>query len=134
MERLRGLLGNEDKFLVSAFRKHGKCDAVLDKPASYTSVLVQFKVVVAGVSASPPASGIHYMWRGEVTSAVNNGAPKHAVQKQMLLGGPRCCSGGQGANQGAEMLLGEPRCCSGSRCAARGAEVLLGEPRCCSGS
>ena len=87
MKRLRGVSGSKDTYLFPAFRNKGKCDAVLDKPASYKSVLAQFKEVVveAGVVTSPATYGLHSMRRGGVTTAINNGAPEHVVQKQMRV-------------------------------------------------
>ena len=76
-----------DGFLFPALRVTTRGETVLPRPASYESVLRQFKeaVVAAGVAADPATYGLHSMRRGAVTSAINNGASDHAVQKSMRV-------------------------------------------------
>ena len=87
MARLEGVSGNRNSFLFPALRSTSKGDSSLDKPASYTAVLSQFKSVVksAGLTTSPADFGLHSMRRGGVTAAVNSGADEHFVQKQMRV-------------------------------------------------
>ena len=86
-DRLKAVSKVADGLLFPALRSSAGKDAVLDRPASYESVLKQFKAVVveAGVTADPSSYGLHSMRRGAVTSAVNNGATDHAVMKQMRV-------------------------------------------------
>ena len=86
-DRLKSVSKVADCLLFPALRSSARGDAVLDRPASYESVLKQFKAVVveAGVTADPSSYGLHSMRRGAVTSAVNNGATDHAVMKQMRV-------------------------------------------------
>ena len=42
-------------------------------------------LVEAGVTDDPSSFGLHSMRRGAATSAVNNGASDHSVQKQMRV-------------------------------------------------
>ena len=87
MARLEAVTGNTKGFLFPALRSNAKCDSSLDKPASYSAVLNQFKAVVssAGLASSPAEFGLHSMRRGGVTAAVNGGADEHFVQKQMRV-------------------------------------------------
>ena len=87
MDRLATVDKSVDGFLFPALRSTSAGDSVLARPASYNSVLRQFKEVVtaAGVSADPSTFGLHSMRRGAVTAAINNGATDHAVQKQMRV-------------------------------------------------
>ena len=87
MDRLATVDKSVDGFLFPALRSTSAGDSVLARPASYDSVLRQFKEVVtaAGVSADPSTFGLHSMRRGAVTAAINNGATDHAVQKQMRV-------------------------------------------------
>ena len=87
MDRLATVDKSVDGFLFPALRSTTNGDSVLARPASYDSVLRQFKeiVVEAGVTADPSAFGLHSMRRGAVTAAINNGATDHAVQKQMRV-------------------------------------------------
>ena len=41
--------------------------------------------MAAGVTADPATYGLHSMRRGAVTSAINNGASDHTVQKSMRV-------------------------------------------------
>ena len=86
-DRLKSVSKAADCLLFPALRSSAGKDAVLDRPASYESVLKQFKsmVVEAGVTADPSSYGLHSMRRGAVTSAVNNGATDHSVMKQMRV-------------------------------------------------
>ena len=88
MERLGKVDKSPDGFLFPALRSTSKGDGVLPRPASYNSVMRQFKeaVVAAGVAADPADYGLHSMRRGAVTSAINNGTSDHCVQKQMRVG------------------------------------------------
>ena len=87
MDRLATVDKSIDGFLFPALRSTTNGDSVLARPASYDSVLRQFKEVLleAGVTADPSAFGLHSMRRGAVTAAINNGATDHAVQKQMRV-------------------------------------------------
>ena len=87
MARLEEVTGNSKGFLFPALRSNAKGDTSLDKPASYSAVLKQFKAVVssAGLTSSPADFGLHSMRRGGVTAAVNGGADEHFVQKQMRV-------------------------------------------------
>ena len=87
MDRLAMVDKAVDGFLFPALRSTTSGDSVLARPASYRSVLRQFKevVVAAGVTADPAAFGLHSMRRGAVTAAINNGASDHIVQKQMRV-------------------------------------------------
>ena len=87
MVRLAEVDKSSDGFLFPALRVTTRGESVLPRPASYESVLRQFKeaVVAAGVAAEPAAYGLHSMRRGAVTSAINNGASDHAVQKSMRV-------------------------------------------------
>ena len=87
MDKLRAINKGVDSRLFTALRSTAAGDVVLDRSASYRSVLKQFKLVVveAGVTDDPSSYGLHSMRRGAATSAVNNGASDHAVQKQMRV-------------------------------------------------
>ena len=66
MSRLEGVAGNKGGLLFSALASSSKDDLSLDKPASYDTVLKQFKSLVkeAGLSTSPAEFGLHSMRRG----------------------------------------------------------------------
>ena len=87
MDRLREVNKGLDSRLFPALRSTAAGDMVLDRPASYRSVLKQFKLILleAGVTDDPSSYGLHSMRRGAATSAVNNGASDHSVQKQMRV-------------------------------------------------
>ena len=87
LDRLKGVTGNSKGFLFPALRSTCKGDSSLDKPASYSAVLSQFKSIIkeAGVASDPSVFGLHSMRRGGVTAAVNGGADEHFVQKQMRV-------------------------------------------------
>lgn len=87
MDRLREVKGNSSGLLFPALRSTCKGDSSLDKPASYSAVLNQFKSIIkeAGVASDPSVFGLHSMRRGGVTAAVNGGASEHFVQKQMRV-------------------------------------------------
>ena len=87
MSRLEGVSGNKSRLLFPALTSSSKGDLSLDKPASYDSVLNQFKSLVkeAGLSTSPADFGLHSMRRGGVTAAVNGGADEHFLVKQMQV-------------------------------------------------
>ena len=87
MDKLRAVDKSLYGRLFPALRSTAAGDVVLDRPASYRSVLKQFKLVVveAGVTDDPSSYGLHSMRRGAATSAVNNGASDHSVQKQMRV-------------------------------------------------
>ena len=76
MSRLEGVSGNKSRLLFPNLTSSSKGDLSLDKPASYDSVLNQFKSLVreAGLSTNPADFGLHLMRRGGVTAAVNGGA------------------------------------------------------------
>lgn len=87
MARLSKTPGNINNFLFPSLHSSAKGDYVLQTVASYKCVLKQFKTVVkeTGISSDPSSFGLHSMRRGGVTSAINNGATDHAVQKQMRV-------------------------------------------------
>ena len=87
MDRLKAVHKVTDCLLFPALSSTAAGDSVLDRPASYESVLKQFKLVLveAGVTDDPSSFGLHSMRRGAATSAVNNGASDHAVQKHMRV-------------------------------------------------
>ena len=59
----------------------------LDRPASYESVLHQFRsfAKLAKIAGSPEDFGLHSLRRGGVTSSINNGCVDHVVSKQMRV-------------------------------------------------
>ena len=87
MDRLKAAHKLTDCFLFPALRSSAAGDSILDGLASYESVLKQFKLLLveAGVTSDPSSFGLHSMRRGAATSAVNNGASEHSVQKQMRV-------------------------------------------------
>ena len=87
MSRLEGVSGNKSRLLFPNLTLSSKGDLSLDKPASYDSVLNQFKSLVreAGLSTNPADFGLHLMRRGGVTAAVNGGADEHFLVKQMRV-------------------------------------------------
>ena len=78
MSGLEVVSGNKSRLLFPALASSSKGDLSLDKPASYDSVLNQFKSLVgeAGLSTNPGNFGLHSMRRGGVSAAVNKGADK----------------------------------------------------------
>ena len=87
MDRLDTVDGNTNQFMFPALASSAKGDRVLNRPATYKSVLRQFKelIVEAEVATDPATFGLHSMRRGGVTEAINAGASEHAVMKQMRV-------------------------------------------------
>lgn len=87
MDRLDTVSGNTNQLLFPAVASSAKGDRSLDRPATYKSVLKQFKelVVEAEVAIDTSTFGLHSMRRGGVTEAINAGASEHAVMKQMRV-------------------------------------------------
>ena len=83
--RLLDCGAGRDSWLFPAFTVRGGRCFVQDRPASYNSVLKQFKdvCVTVGVSGDPARYGLHSMRRGAATAAVNKGCSDHVVRKQM---------------------------------------------------
>ena len=87
MHRLRAIQKTENGLLFPSVTSSSKGGGVLASAASYKAVLSQFKnaVIKTGVSMDAASYGLHSMRRGAVTSAANNGASVHAIQKQMRV-------------------------------------------------
>lgn len=87
MDRLQTVHKAADGLLFPALTFSAKGDGVLQKPASYRAVLKLFKaaVVESGVAADSSSYGLHSMRRGAATTAANNGASVHVIQKQMRV-------------------------------------------------
>jgi integrase len=87
VHRLRLVQKEENGLLFPSLTSSSKGDGVLKSAASYKAVLSPFKkaVVKAGVSVDASSYGLHSMRRGAATSAANNGASDHAIQKQMRV-------------------------------------------------
>jgi site-specific recombinase XerD len=87
VHRLKLIQKEENGLLFPSVTSLSKGDGVLESAASYKAVLSQFKkaVIKAGVSVDALSYGLHSVRRGAVTSAANNGAWDHSIQKQMRV-------------------------------------------------
>ena len=87
MDRLQSVHKATSGLLFPALTSSAKGDGVLQKPASYKAVLGLFKeaVIRSGVATDSSSFGLHSMRRGAATSAANNGASDHVIQKQMRV-------------------------------------------------
>ena len=75
------------QWLFPSLKCKGKKVVIAETPASYESVLRQFKKAAkhAKIVGTPRDYGLHSFRRGGVTTAVNNGCDEHTVQKQMRV-------------------------------------------------
>ena len=87
MDRLQSVHKEANGFLFPTLTHSAKGDGVVQKPASYKAVNELFKKAVVDSKVAIDASnfGLHSMRRGAATSAANNGASDHIIQKQMRV-------------------------------------------------
>ena len=89
VERLADVGGSGGNILFPALISRRKKLFTLGRPASYESVLHQFRAFakIAKVEGSPEDYGLHSLRRGAVTTSINNGCVDHVVSKQMRVAG-----------------------------------------------